>query len=518
MKLTGHQSDRAWGRPLPGFLKNWDRMSLAEQRSYQAQRLRAFLKNQVAPFSPFYRRKLAEWKVDPERIHAIEDLRRIPFTTKQDLVASPERPNGARDFILTPSEELIRTALPKGQMLRIFAQRLRLGEEGLRRRLTEEYAPASVIFTTGRSSGSVPFFITLYDQEILIEAGRRITEVLELAPGHDRTVSLFPYAPHLAFWQVAYCGMGTGTLTLNTGGGRIMPSEKLIAAIEQFKATCVVGMPGFFYHLLRRAVSEGRDFSSVRTVALGGENVPAGFKRKIVDTMALAGAKNVRVASVLGFTESRMCWTECAKGEGTGFHTYPDLGIFEIVDPSDGHPLGEGETGELVYTGLDGRGSVVLRYRTGDVVEGGLVESEPCPGCRRRVPRIMSNLQRVSNVKSLEIGKIKGTLVNMNTLSELFSGDPEIEEWQLEIRKRNDDPFDVDEIVLRCALRGREDPEAFKRRIQEDIYGRSEIHVNEVRVEPLADLLRRIGMETLTKEERIVDRRQRASASSRTQS
>ena len=76
----------------------------------------------------------------------------------------------------------------------------------------------------------------------------------------------------------------------------------------------------------------------------------------------------------------------------------------------------------------------------------------------------MSNLQRVSNVKSLEIGKIKGTLVNMNALSELFSGDAEIEEWQLEIRKRNDDPFDVDEIVLHCALKGREEPEAFKRR------------------------------------------------------
>jgi phenylacetate-CoA ligase len=503
---------------MPGFLKHWDRMSLAEQRSYQAQKLRAFLRNQVAPFSPFYRRKFAEWTFDPDSLHTLDDLRRIPFTTKQDLLPGPANPAGARDFILTPSEELIRTALPKGRMLRMLAERVRLGEEGLKRKLIAEYSPASVIFTTGRSSGSVPFFITLYDQEILIEAGRRITEVLDMVPGQDRTVSLFPYAPHLAFWQVAYCGMGTGVLTLNTGGGRIMPTEKLIAAIEQLKATTVVGMPGFFYHLLRRAVSEGRDFSSVRSVALGGENVPAGFKRKIVDTMALVGAKDVRVASVLGFTESRMCWTECSNGERTGFHTYPDLGIFEIIDPADGRLLGEGETGELVYTGLDGRGSVVLRYRTGDIVEGGLVESEPCPGCRRRVPRVMSNLHRVSNVKSLEIGKIKGTLVNMNTLSELFSADPEIEEWQLEIKKKNDDPFDVDEIVLRCALKGREDQEAFKRRIQEDIYGRSEIHVNEVRIEPLADMLRRVGMETLTKEERIVDRRKRAPASTPTQS
>jgi phenylacetate-coenzyme A ligase PaaK-like adenylate-forming protein len=502
---------------MPMFLKHWDQSSLAEQRSVQGQRLRAYLRNQVVPFSPHYRRKFAEWKLSADDFHSLADLRRIPFTTKQDLLPGPENPKGALDFVLAPTEELIRTALPKSQMLRFLVQRLRFGEEGLKKRLTAEYSPASMIFTTGRSSGSVPFFVTLYDQDILIEAGRRITDVLELVPGRDRTVSLFPYAPHLAFWQVAYCGMGTGTLTLNTGGGRVMPTEKLIGAIETLKATCVVGMPGFFYHLLRRAVAEGRDFSSVRTIALGGENVPPGLKRKIVDTMQLVGAKDVRVASVLGFTESRMCWTECAHGERTGFHTYPDLSIFEIIDPKDGRLLGEGETGELVYTGLDGRGSAVLRYRTGDVVEGGLVESEPCPGCKRRVPRIMSNLQRVSNVKSLEIGKIKGTLVNMNTLSEMFSGDPEIEEWQLEIRKKNDDPFDVDEVVLRCALKGREDPEGFKRRIQEEIYARSEVHVNEVRIEPLADVLRRIGMETLTKEERIVDRRKRAGASTPTQ-
>jgi phenylacetate-coenzyme A ligase PaaK-like adenylate-forming protein len=498
---------------VPNFLRHWDRSTLGEQRSFQADRLRSHLRNQVVPFSPFYRRKFAEWKLDPDQFRTLDDLRRIPFTTKHDLLQGPGNERGARDFILTPTEELIRTALPKPRMLRILSQRIRLGEDGLKKRLTAEYNPASVIFTTGRSSSSVPFFVTLYDQDVMIEAGRRITEVLDLVPGEDRVVSLFPYAPHLAFWQVAYCGIGTGTLVLNTGGGRIMPTDRLLTAIEQFKATCVVGMPGFFYHLVRRAVAERRDLSSVRTIALGGENVPAGFKRKIVETMPLLGANDVSVASVLGFTEARMCWTECAHGSGTGFHTYPDLSIFEIVDPDDGRPLGEGETGELVFTGIDGRGSVVLRYRTGDIVEGGIVESEPCPGCRRRVPRVMSNLHRASNLKSLEIGKVKGTLVNMNTLSELFSADSEIEEWQLEIRKRNDDPFDVDEIILHAALRGREDPELFKRRIQEDIYARSEVHVNDIRIEGLSDMLRRIGMETLTKEERIVDRRKRAVAS-----
>ncbi len=495
---------------MPVTLKTWDRLPLADQRAWQIQRLRAFLRERVVPFSPFYRRKFAEWKIDPASIRSFDDLRRIPFTSKQDLLTTPANPQGALDFVLRPTEELIKTRLPRSELLKFALRKLRFGSDGLKERLAREFSPNSVIFTTGRSTGSVPFFTTPYDQQILFEAGRRITSVLGLDPNTDRVVSLFPYAPHLAFWQVAYCGMAAGTLTLNTGGGRIMPTDRLLNAIEQLKATCVVGMPGFFYHLLRRAVEENRNLSSVRCIALGGENVPPGLRAKIQETMPKVGANDVRVASVLGFTEARLCWTECVKASATGFHVYPDLTLFEVVNPQTGEPVGEGETGELVFTALDGRGSVVLRYRTGDVIEGGMVESAPCPGCGRRVPRVMSNLQRVSNVKSLEIGKIKGTLVNLNALSELLSGDREIDEWQVEIRKRNDDPFDVDEIVLSCALRGRESADAFCSRIQEQVYARTEVHLTAVRIEDLQTMLRRVGMETLNKEERIVDRRKQA--------
>ena len=52
------------------------------------------------------------------------------------------------------------------------------------------------------------------------ETGARLVDVMGLHSEY-RVANVFPYAPHLAFWQVAYCGMGTGTLTLNTGGGRI---------------------------------------------------------------------------------------------------------------------------------------------------------------------------------------------------------------------------------------------------------------------------------------------------------
>jgi phenylacetate-coenzyme A ligase PaaK-like adenylate-forming protein len=492
---------------MPNLDRNWDRRPFAERRARQMASLRRYLRTQVGPFSPFYRRKFAEWKFDPEALRTFDDLRRIPFTTKQDLLPSDANPAGARDFILQPTPELIRTRLPRAELLKFAWRKLRLGEDGLRESLLREYSPATLLFTTGRSSGSIPFFLTPFDETLMRVSGRRISAVLGLAAGKDRTVSLFPYAPHLAFWQVAYCGMAAGLLTLNTGGGKIMPTEKLLGAIETMKPTCVAGMPGFFYHLLRRAIEEGRDFSSIKTVCLGGENVPPGFRAKVEESLAKVGARDVRTASVLGFTEARLCWAECTGATATGFHTYPDLGLFEIVDPESGEPLPEGSTGELVYTTLEGRGSAVLRYRTGDVIEGGLVESEPCPGCGRLLPRIRSNLRRRSNVKALDIGKIKGTLVNLNALAELFSGDRDLEEWQLEIRKRNDDPFETDELVLYAALKPGVSTEHFVARIREDVRTSAEVGLNDVRVEDTASLLRRVGMETLQKEERIADRR-----------
>jgi len=492
----------------PG-IRNWERLSRAEQEALQIRRLRRILRTQIIPFSPFYRARHDRGELDPDALRTFDDLRRIPFTTKQDLLVTEEHPEGARDFILQPSEEAIRTRLPLSSRLAFLARRALLGKRRLRERLQREYGPQTLLFTTGRSTGSIPFFLTLHDIDVMMEVGRRIVEVLGLQAGHDRVINAFPYAPHLAFWQVAWCGQASGVLTLNTGGGRIMGSERMIAAMATLKPTLIVGMPGYFYHVLRMAVAGGADLSSVRLVALGGENVPRGFRRKVVRLMEQVGASGVRVVSVLGFTEARQCWTECAGAERTGFHTYPDFGLFEIIDPESGERLPDGETGELVYTSLEGRGSMVVRYRTGDVVEGGLIR-EPCPGCGRTVPRIGSSIRRVSNVKELDIGKVKGALVNLNTLAEIFTNDDEIEEWQIEIRKRNDDPFDRDEIVLRCALKTGTDAEAFKERIQRQVHEKAEVHLDEIAVEDLPVLLKRVGMEKLSKEERIVDRRGRA--------
>ncbi|MFT7616872.1 MAG: phenylacetate-CoA ligase [Planctomycetota bacterium] len=485
----------------------WDECDPKETKREQIRQLRRYLKEQVLPFSPFYRRLYLEKQVPSwDVLRDPSDLARFPFTTKNDLLPSPDGNSGPRDFILQPSAELIREALPLSVKLKYLARKLRRGQEGLQQELLREYNPTQIFFTTGRSASSIPFFLTPYDQKLLRETGLRIVRTLGLKPKEDKVLSFFPYAPHLAFWQVAACAEAGGVMTLNTGGGRAMGGSRILELMQRMNPTAIVGMPGYAYHLLRTAHSKGMKIDSIKRVALGGEAVSPTLKRKIIDLLGDMGSEDVRVASVFGFTEARQCWAECTGAENTGFHLSPDLSIMEIINPETGEQVPDGESGELVYTTLAGRGSTLLRYRTGDLIEGGITW-ERCPGCGRRLPRMSSIVRRVSNVKNLELSKVKGTYVNFNTLFEVLEGEQGIEEWQIVISKADNDPFEVDELTLHVAVSDAGKINSMHDRIQRRAKACAEIQFNSIEVHNLDEMLERVGMERETKEQRVIDNR-----------
>lgn len=488
----------------------WDECEPKETKRQQIRQLRRYLKEQVLPFSPFYRRLVLENKIPSwDVLRDPSDLARFPFTTKADLLPAADGKTGPKDFILQPSTELIRDALPFGTKLRYLGRKLLLGQERLQQELLREYNPTQMFFTTGRSASSIPFFLTPYDQRLLRETGLRIVRTLGLVPKEDKVLSFFPYAPHLAFWQVAACAEAGGVMTLNTGGGRAMGGSRILDLMSRMAPTAIVGMPGYAYHLLRTAHSKGMRLESIKRVALGGEAVSPTLKQKIIDLLSDMGSEGVRVASVFGFTEARQCWSECTGAENTGFHLSPDLSIMEIIDPESGEVLPDNSSGELVYTTLDGRGSSLLRYRTGDLIEGGITWDR-CPGCGRRVPRMSSIVRRVSNVKNLELSKVKGTYVNFNSLIELLDGEDGIEEWQIVISKADDDPFEVDELTLHVAISDVAGFNTMHDRIQRRAKTCAEIQFNSIEVHNLDEMLERVGMERETKEQRIVDKRPKA--------
>ncbi len=475
-------------------------MSAGQIRQMQDRKLRAFIRNQIYPYSPYYQRLFREHDIDPFSIQTVDDLERLPFTFKEDVAPTDEEPQRHKDFIVRP-DETITERYGHLTKLSMFAGKHVVAEK------VYEYRPVHMHFTTGRTARPTPFVYSAKDLEFIREGGYRLLDVFGVKP-EDVVVNAFPYAPHLAFWQTYFAAEAQGSLVLHSGGGKILGTQNLIEAVEQLRATVLVFIPGYAYYFLREAARQGRDFGRVRLVLFGGERVPPGLKDKVREALGQMGAENVQVLATYACTESRLAWGECPAEESFGYHTYPDMEIIEVVDPTTGKRVGEGEEGEIVYTSLGWRGTCVLRYRTGDVAAGG-ISYRPCPNCGRTVPRISANIQRRSEFKEFALTKIKGTLVNLNNFFPLLMGHPDLLEWQVELRKRNDDPYDLDEIYLRIVPAAGVDIDRLKADLREKVLRETEVAPTDIIPTTMPDMLSRLGMETELKEKRIVDMRPR---------
>ena len=487
--------------------ENIENLSAGEIRALQNRRLKFFINSYLYPFSTHYKNLLDRSKVNPRSIRTVEDLARIPLTSKKDFLDTEAAIGQFKDFILRPDEEKIRRAWPVSKLIPLALTKLCRGSAFVKENLEKEFRPVFMTFTTGTTNKPVPFLYTNYDIDNLRLFGSRMLKLFK-TESSEHIVNIFPFAPHLAFWQVVFGGLAANTLVLSTGGGKILGTEGNIGAILKMKPSVILGVPGYVYHLVRTAKEKGCDFSFIKTVVLGASRITIPFKKKLSELLEEMGSKNVSVIGTYGFTEARCAWAECPASLdiSSGYHLYPDKEIFEIVDPQTGEVKREGEDGEIVYTSLDARGSCVLRFRTGDFVHGGIT-CAPCPYCQRTTPRISSDITRLSDIKDLHLSKIKGALVNLNNFAACLSEIPQIEEWQIEIGKKNNDPFDIDELVVYAASQGTADRKELEEEIKKKIAAATEVTPNRVQFIELGEMVKRLELETANKEKRIIDKR-----------
>ncbi len=450
-----------------------------------------YIKTQI-PYHPFYSSLFKKNRISFSDIRTIDDLKKLPFTTKEDIAPTDKNPNKFVDFVLQPNEKLIKQYAPLSKKIRIIFNK---------ESIFYEYKPVHLHFTTGRTANATPFLYSACDLQRLEEAGKRMMEVFGIS--HDNVlINAFPYAPHLAFWQTFFAAKGANVFSLHTGGGKILGTSRIISSAQSMKATVLAGMPGYLYHLLRTAKDQKRNFRSLNLVILGGERVPAGLRGKLKDFLISMGARNPRILSTYAFTEGKCAWVECK--EESGYHTYPDFEFIEAVD-KNGERVNEGEKGEIVYTSLDWRGSAVLRYKTGDMTKG--LYYDKC-SCGRTVPRIDGAIERSSEYKEFMLTKIKGSLVNLNAFFPIMMSGKDIEEWQIEIRKKNNDPYDIDELIVYVTPKKKANFEKLREELKIKISKEAEVTPEIVKIE-LKELLQRLGMETELKERRIVDNRKK---------
>jgi phenylacetate-coenzyme A ligase PaaK-like adenylate-forming protein len=486
----------------------WQQLSESAIRRLQADKLHDFLRLVVLPFSAHYQKVFREQGLDAGSIRSVEDLARLPFTTKKDLLSTPEKPQRFRDFVIVPDQAVL-TRRP-GTVLRALLR----GRNSVREAFEAEFRPIFMTFTTGRATDPVAFLYSGRDLSNLATAGKRVVEVCT-GRREDRMMNAFPYAPHLAFWLAHYAGTAFGTLMFSSGGGKVMGTDGTLRLIRKLKPDVLMGIPTFLYHVLTQAVAEKLRWENLHCIALGGEKVSDGMRVKIRELARELGSPKVDVPVIYGFTESKMAWAECPFAPdqpSPGYHLYPDLGIIEIINPHTGEVVPTGQPGEIVFTPLDARGTVVLRYRTGDYIDGGLTY-ERCPYCHRSVPRLVGRISRSSEIKEMYLDKLKGTLVDFNELEHVLDDAPHVGAWQMELRKVNDDPLELDEIILHVNQTNGADENRLRRELSERCYNYTDIHPNRIVFHDAEEIKRLQGVGTLLKEQKLVDHRPKIDSS-----
>lgn len=487
--------------------QQWHSLDRARVRELQGKKLHRYLRDSVLPFSSHYQQVFARAGLTADSIRSIDDLAKLPFTSKEDLLPTPENPRRSLDFVLKPDPAVL------SKRPGVIWRALRHGRARVSEELDREWRPTFMTATTGRSTESVAFLYTQHDIRNLGLGAGRIAD-MGGRTREERMLNMFPFAPHLAFWYMYYAGIDRNIFCLSTGGGKVMGTEGNLRAILKIKPHVIAAMPTFIYHVLTEAVAEGARVEGLKCVLLGGEKVAEGTRRKLAELCAQLGSPEVNVVATYGFTEAKLAWSECPFPAGhtpPGYHLYPDLGIFEVIDPETGKVQPDNVGGEIVWTPLDQRGTVVLRYRTGDQVENGLTH-EPCPYCGKTMPRLMGRISRVSDFRALRFQKVKGTILDFNELEHALDDVRGIGSWQIELRKAHDDPLELDEVHLHVTRTGDQPEETITRNLSNLLHAQFELRPNRIVFETPEKMreLQKVGV--ALKEQKVVDNRPKATA------
>lgn len=395
------------------------RRSKEEIRAIQDQRFRHQI-DLCFKAHPYYQEVFASLHLKPDDLQSLADIHKIPPITKQDYMKNPFafRLNPLPDF--SPHERIL----------------------------------WDVNYTTGTTSGiPTPFFNTTHDYYATLEQLRRLGDVADMT-AKDTIVNLFPLTPipHIGFLRTRDIATILGAPTVCTLTGTPYPAypvhrrlDDAVRMIEQSKGTVLSGIVSYVRRVIMRAEELGADFSHVRMVFVLGEPCPHGMREDMRRRLVSLGAnrEQLKILNALGLTEMQGNTAECIEFSG-GHNVVPDQYYMEVLDEHSREPIPDGQRGLFTLTHLDRRGTVLLRYITGDL---NTISNEVCPHCGRQGPRIVSN-----TVRTIELVKIKGTLVNPDVIKEAIATVDGIEEYQIVFTKEQpDDPYSQDKLLVRVA-------------------------------------------------------------------
>lgn len=321
----------------------WDRemecINRKDLQKLQLERLQQTLARIYANV-PFYRQSLAEAGVRPEEIKSLEDLQKLPFTTKDNL-----RDNYPYGMFAVPRKDVVRIHASSG--------------------------------TTGKPT---VVGYTKNDLEIWAELVARLATAAGVTADDTAQVS-FGYGLFTGAFGLHYGLEKIGATVIPTSVGN---TEKQIMLMQDFTTTVLISTPSYALYMAEVAESLGVDTSSLplRLGLFGSEPCTEEMRRELERRWHIVATDNYGLSEIIGPGVSG----ECRFKEG--LHIAEDHFIVEVINPRTGEVLPYGETGELVFTAITKEALPIIRYRTKDLA---VLNPEPC-SCGR-------TLMRMSKVK-----------------------------------------------------------------------------------------------------------------------
>ncbi len=372
------------------FIPEIEKKSRSEIKIFQENKLRdalIYLQNS----SKFYIRLFAENNINIDEIQSLEDLSKIPVTTKDDL----QKYNN--DFICVGNKKIV-----------------------------------DYVTTSGTMGEPVTFAMTNADLDRLA-----YNEYISFSCADTTDDDIFQLLVTLDKRFMAGMAYFLGLRKLGAGIVRTGPGlQKLqFESIAKFNTTGFITVPSFIPKLINYANNNGINYtnSSVKKAVCIGEPIRNPdfslntLGKKIVDNW------NLKLYSTYASTEMGTAFTECS--EGRGGHHHPEMIIVEFLD-KDNLPVKDGDPGEVTITTLGVEAMPLLRFKTGDICHH---HTEPC-ACGRTTMRLGPVIGRKQ-----QMIKLKGTTLYPPSVYDVLNEIDCVENYVVEVSTSS---LGVDELLI----------------------------------------------------------------------
>ena len=318
------------------FHEEFETMPRPALEALQLKRLQATVER-VHANVPFYRASLGKAGIKAGDIKSLEDLQRLPFTTKQDM-----RESYPYALFAAPMEEIVRIHASSG--------------------------------TTGKPT------VVGYTQKDINTWTELMARSFVAAGAHKGDIihNAYGYGLFTGGLGAHYGAERLGASVIPISGGN---TKRQIMIMKDFGSTVLTCTPSYSLYMAESAREEGVDFRDLklRVGIFGAEPWSETMRREIEAKLNLAALDIYGLSEIMGPGVA----IECIEAK-QGLHIWEDHFIAEIIDPDTGKVLPEGEKGELVITTITKEGIPLLRYRTRDITS---ITYEPCK-CGRTHARI----------------------------------------------------------------------------------------------------------------------------------